>query len=145
MNAPVILYHRIDGEGEPLLLLNGVAMSVSSWDLISRPFSESFRVVRCDFRGQLMMPVTPPDDVADHAGDVIAQCVVRIDASEVESHVINQSGFRHDSCGFCSLFNGYAAICVFIHALANSNDEIGADGLAHGIENFQCEAYPVIQ
>jgi len=72
MNAPVILYHRIDGEGEPLLLLNGVAMSVSSWDLISRPFSESFRVVRCDFRGQLMMPVTPPDDVADHAGDVIA-------------------------------------------------------------------------
>jgi 3-oxoadipate enol-lactonase len=72
MNAPVVLYHRIDGEGEPLLLLNGVAMSVSSWDLISRPFAESFRVVRCDFRGQLMMPVTPPDDVADHAGDVVA-------------------------------------------------------------------------
>ena len=71
MNAPVILYHRIDGDGEPLLLLNGVAMSVAAWEDIARQFAESFRVVRCDFRGQLMMPVTVPD-VADHAKDVVA-------------------------------------------------------------------------
>jgi 3-oxoadipate enol-lactonase len=87
MNAPVILYHRIDGEGEPLLLLNGAAMSVSSWEPISRPLSESFRVVRCDFRGQLMMPVTVPD-VADHAEDVIAL----LDHLEIETaHLVGTS------------------------------------------------------
>ena len=69
---PVVLYHRIDGEGEPLLLLNGVAMGVSSWEPIARPLAESFRLVRCDFRGQLMMPVPPPDDVTEHADDVAA-------------------------------------------------------------------------
>jgi len=68
----VILYHRIDGEGEPLLLLNGIAMSASSWEPIARMFAESFRLVRCDFRGQLMMPVRPPADVAGHAEDVVA-------------------------------------------------------------------------
>ena len=87
MNAPVVLYHRIDGEGEPLLLLNGVAMSVSSWEPISRPLAESFRVVRCDFRGQLMMPVTPPA-VADHAEDVIAL----LDHLEIETaHLVGTS------------------------------------------------------
>jgi len=68
----VILYHRVDGEGEPLLLLNGVAMTVSSWEPVARIFSESFRLVRCDFRGQLMMPVRPHADVAGHAEDVVA-------------------------------------------------------------------------
>ncbi len=69
---PVVLYHRIEGEGEPLLLLNGIAMSVSSWEPVARVLAESFRLVRCDFRGQLMMPVGPPADVADHAEDVVA-------------------------------------------------------------------------
>jgi 3-oxoadipate enol-lactonase len=71
-DSSVILYHRIDGEGEPLLLLNGIAMSASSWEPVARVFAESFHLVRCDFRGQLMMPVRPPADVADHAEDVVA-------------------------------------------------------------------------
>jgi len=68
----VILYHRIDGEGEPLLLLNGVAMSASSWEPVARVLAESFRLVSCDFRGQLMMPVEQPTDLAGHAEDVVA-------------------------------------------------------------------------
>ena len=85
---PGVLYHRIDGDGEPLLLLNGVAMSVSSWEPVARQFAERFRLVRCDFRGQLMMPVTPPADVADHAEDVIAL----MDYLEIETaHLIGTS------------------------------------------------------
>jgi len=85
---PVVLYHRIDGEGEPLLLLNGVAMSVSSWEPIARPLAESFRLVRCDFRGQLMMPVTPPADVMHHAEDVVAL----LDHLEIETaHLVGTS------------------------------------------------------
>jgi len=88
MNAPVILYHRIDGVGEPLLLLNGVAMSVSSWEPIARPLAERFRVVRCDFRGQLMMPVMPPAELARHAEDV----VVLLDHLEIETaHLVGTS------------------------------------------------------
>jgi 3-oxoadipate enol-lactonase len=71
-DSSVILYHRVDGEGEPLLLLNGIAMSVSSWEPVARVLAESFRVVRCDFRGQLMLPVGQPADVAGHADDVVA-------------------------------------------------------------------------
>ena len=82
-DPPVVLYHRIDGNGEPLLLLNGVGMSVSAWEPVARQFAERFRLVRCDFRGQLMMPVTPPADVADHAEDVIALHVADAGAATV--------------------------------------------------------------
>jgi 3-oxoadipate enol-lactonase len=70
-SAPA-LFHQCDGAGEPLLLLNGIAMTTASWQVIARPLSERFQVVRCDFRGQLMTPGTPPDDIAEHADDVAA-------------------------------------------------------------------------
>ena len=69
-NAPVTLYHQIEGDGEPLMLLNGIAMSAVSWDVVARPLARNYRVIRCDFRGQLMTPVAPPADVAEHADDV---------------------------------------------------------------------------
>ena len=87
-NDSIVLYHRINGEGAPLLLLNGVAMSISSWEPVAPQFAESFRLVRCDFRGQLMMPVTPPADVQDHADDVVAL----MDHLEIESaHLVGTS------------------------------------------------------
>jgi pimeloyl-ACP methyl ester carboxylesterase len=70
--APAILYHQIDGNGESLLLLNGIAMSAVSWDVVARPLAREYRVIRCDFRGQLMTPSQPPANVVDHADDVAA-------------------------------------------------------------------------
>jgi len=66
------MFHRVDGHGEPLLLLNGIAMSVASWEEVARPLAERYRVVRFDFRGQLLSPGQPPVDVLDHAADVVA-------------------------------------------------------------------------
>ena len=66
------MFHRVDGVGEPLLLFNGIAMSVASWEEIARPLAERFRVVRFDFRGQLLSPGDPPADVLEHAADVVA-------------------------------------------------------------------------
>ena len=54
--GPVTLYHQSEGAGEPLILLNGIAMSVVSWDVVARPLARQYRVIRCDFRGQLMTP-----------------------------------------------------------------------------------------
>jgi pimeloyl-ACP methyl ester carboxylesterase len=65
------MFHRVDGEGEPLVLLNGIAMSVASWDDMARPLAERFRVVRFDFRGQLLSPGEPPADVLEHAAEVV--------------------------------------------------------------------------
>jgi len=66
------MFHRVDGHGEALVLLNGIAMSVASWEEMARPLAERFRVVRFDFRGQLLSPGEPPRDVLGHAGDVVA-------------------------------------------------------------------------
>jgi Predicted hydrolases or acyltransferases (alpha/beta hydrolase superfamily) len=78
------LTHRVDGAGEPLLLLNGGMMSIAAWDDIAIPLAARFRVVRCDFRGQLLSPGLPPADLAGHAADVVALLdALRIDAAHV--------------------------------------------------------------
>jgi pimeloyl-ACP methyl ester carboxylesterase len=88
MRAPGVLFHHVDGVGEPVLLLNGVAMSVAGWQPIAAPLSRRYQVIRCDFRGQLMTPVEPPADVAEHAADVVAL----LDHLDVEAaHLVGTS------------------------------------------------------
>jgi pimeloyl-ACP methyl ester carboxylesterase len=87
-DAPNPLFHQIDGDGEPVILLNGIAMSAVSWDVVARPLAKEYRVIRCDFRGQLMTPMAPPDNIAEHADDVAAL----LDHLDVESlHVVGTS------------------------------------------------------
>jgi 3-oxoadipate enol-lactonase len=66
-----MIYHQVDGTGEPLLLLNGIAMTAASWGQVAERLAERFTVIRCDLRGQLMSPGTPPADVGEHVGDVV--------------------------------------------------------------------------
>ena len=65
-----MLTHRVDGEGRPLLLLNGGMMSLSAWEPIARRLAARHRVIRCDFRGQLLSPGEPRASMEEHADDV---------------------------------------------------------------------------
>lgn len=67
-----VLSHRVEGQGEPIVLLNGGLMTLSSWEDIARRLAASFTVIRCDFRGQLRSPGPPPPDLAGHAADLAA-------------------------------------------------------------------------
>lgn len=65
------LAHRIAGEGPPVVLLNGGMMTISAWEPIAAPLRARHRVLGFDFRGQLLSPGTPPDDLAGHARDIV--------------------------------------------------------------------------
>lgn len=65
------LAHRVDGSGPPLVLLNGIAMTLAGWEPIARPLAENHQVIRCDFRGQLMTPGPAPVRVDAHGDDVL--------------------------------------------------------------------------
>ena len=67
-----LLTHRVEGNGPPVLLLNGGMMSISAWDEAAAALAPRYRVVRCDFRGQLLTPELPPPDLAAHVTDVVA-------------------------------------------------------------------------
>jgi len=70
MNAP--LTHRIDGDGPTILLLNGGLMSIAAWETMMPRLTSAFRVVRFDFRGQLLSPGPARQNMQDHASDVAA-------------------------------------------------------------------------
>lgn len=84
-----MLTHRIDGDGPPLLLLNGGLMSIAAWQPIADALSPRHRVIRCDFRGQLLTPGPPFAASWDaHVEDVVAL----LDALNVErAHVAGVS------------------------------------------------------
>lgn len=66
------LFYQTEGSGEPLLLLNGIAMTAAAWQEVAARLARSFTVVRCDFRGQLLSPGPPPIDLGEHTVDVAA-------------------------------------------------------------------------
>lgn len=72
MNDPGLLAHRVDGEGEPLLLLNGGMMSFTAWDAYVPPLAERYRVIRCDLRGMLRSPGERPEGFPGHVEDVLS-------------------------------------------------------------------------
>jgi 3-oxoadipate enol-lactonase len=83
-----VLAHQVDGAGEPVLLLNGGMMSMAAWEPVAAPLAGSFRVVRCDFRGQLLSPGEPRPDLGAHVEDLLAL----LDALEIEkAHVVGVS------------------------------------------------------
>src|SRR5436305_12482162 len=68
------LAHRVTGnpDGPPLFLLNGGLMTMAAWEKIAAPLEDAFRVVRCDFRGQLFSPGVPEPRLEPHAEDLVA-------------------------------------------------------------------------
>jgi 3-oxoadipate enol-lactonase len=52
--------------------LNGGMMTMAAWEKIAAPLEETFRVVRCDFRGQLFSPGVPEPRLESHAEDLVA-------------------------------------------------------------------------
>ena len=83
-----VLAHTVNGAGPPLLLLNGGLMSYPAWEPLVGPLTAACRLVRCDFRGQLLSPGTPPPTLDGHADDLARL----LDALQIESaHVAGVS------------------------------------------------------
>ncbi len=83
-----ILVHRFDGEGDPLLVLNGGMMSITGWDAIADPLKKHYRVLRCDFRGQLLSAGAAHHDMESNVRDLLAL----LDAAEIDRvHILGAS------------------------------------------------------
>lgn len=66
-----ILAHVVTGDGPPLLLLNGGLMSYAAWEPLAGSLASACRLVRCDFRGQLLSPGEPPPALDGHVDDLV--------------------------------------------------------------------------
>jgi len=68
------LAHRVTGnpDGPPVLLLNGSMMTMGAWEPVAAPLGETYRVIRCDFRGQLFSPGEAEPHLEAHTADVAA-------------------------------------------------------------------------
>ncbi|MCP4658056.1 MAG: alpha/beta fold hydrolase [bacterium] len=72
MSGAAILAHRLDGDGETVLLLNGGMMSIASWEPVAQRLQSRYRLLRCDFRGQLLVPGPAHRELAGNVDDLVA-------------------------------------------------------------------------
>lgn len=76
MNFRPELAHRLEGDGSPVVLLNGGMMTFPSWEAVAVHLKPRYAVLRFDFRGQLLSPALQaadvPGDLAGHAADLAA-------------------------------------------------------------------------
>lgn len=76
MTDTPVLAHRLEGDGPPVVLLNGGMMTFPSWEAIAALLRQRYRILRFDFRGQLLSPADAanavPTDLAGHAADLAA-------------------------------------------------------------------------
>jgi 3-oxoadipate enol-lactonase len=66
-----MIFSESIGDGEPLLFLNGIMMTTTSWALETRVLSKRFRCILCDFRGQLRSDRSGPLSLDYHVADVL--------------------------------------------------------------------------
>jgi 3-oxoadipate enol-lactonase len=57
---------------EPVVLLNGIMMTTTSWSAQVRALSPAYRVITHDFRGQLRNPMAGPFTMQQHVDDLAA-------------------------------------------------------------------------
>jgi pimeloyl-ACP methyl ester carboxylesterase len=87
--ADLEIAYRIDGSGEPVILIGGFCMVKESWDLQVSGLSKQFRVITFDNRGvgETTVP-NGPFTIADMAADTVGL----MDALEIDSaHVFGVS------------------------------------------------------
>lgn len=70
--ADLVLHHRIDGAGPPLVLLHPVGLDLTFFDPIVADLGQRFRVLRADLRGHGQSPMQPATGFEDYAGDLHA-------------------------------------------------------------------------
>lgn len=117
-----LLAHRIEGTGPPLILLNGIAMTMASWAPIAGGLARDFSVIRCDFRGQLLSPGAAHRDVSEHARDV----GVLLDHLDIKSaHIVATSFGGAVGAIFASEFSHRTQSLISI-ASADAFDQVMA-------------------
>src|SRR6202165_4776653 len=67
------LSYRLEGSGQPILLIHGVGADLRSWDVVCQDLSGEFSLLRMDLRGHGQSgPIRAPYSIEKFASDAIA-------------------------------------------------------------------------
>ncbi len=134
----VKLYYEVYGEGEPLLLIAGLASDSQSWATVISSFSDDRRVIVFDNRGVgRSTPQYTPTSISKIADDAVRLLDhLNIDSSDIVGH--SMGGFV--ALDMANRYPSRVRKMVLVATSSKSNDKNGklfknlADDLSNGID-----------
>jgi pimeloyl-ACP methyl ester carboxylesterase len=105
-------------------------MTMAAWEPIASVLLQQQRVIRCDFRGQLLSPGPAPATIAGHAADVVAV----LDALGIDAaHVVGTS------------FGGFVGITLAATAPSRVRSLVAGTTTAHLTDDDWEVALPLVE
>lgn len=84
------LFYELKGDGpETVILLNGIGMTASAWDPVSKVLEKNYRVLLHDFRGQLLSGLPPEEFGMELHAEDLNNLLEHLDITK--AHVIGVS------------------------------------------------------
>ncbi|MGI6782209.1 MAG: alpha/beta fold hydrolase [Acholeplasmataceae bacterium] len=85
--------YLVEGEGKPLLVLNGIMMTINSWEPIAEPFRKQNTLIRLDMIDQGQSSKVNYDYTISDQADMIASFIKHLGYSKISVMGISYGGY----------------------------------------------------
>jgi 3-oxoadipate enol-lactonase len=87
------IYYQIDGEGKPIILLNGIMMTTLSWEIIIAPLKNTNQLIRLDLLDQGQSAKQKSSYTIEDQTDLVYDFIKYLDLKEVNLVGISYGGY----------------------------------------------------
>jgi len=143
------VYYEITGKGEPVILLNGIMMSMKSWDNVIDPLNENFKVIRVDFLDQGLSDTHEEDYTQDIQVELIKSLLEHLEIEKINVVGISYGG--EVALNFATKYQDKVNKLIIYNSVSHTNEKLAKLGHVWNkyakevdAKNYYLETIPII-
>jgi pimeloyl-ACP methyl ester carboxylesterase len=120
------IYYDVSGQGEPLIILNGIMMSTKSWESFKDEFSKHFQFIRVDFLDQGQSDAYEAPYTQDIQVELLKSLINHLNLEKVNLVGISYGG--EVALGFACKYQEYISKLILFNTVAYTDEELTKTG-----------------
>ncbi len=114
------IHYQIEGSGKPLLLLNGIMMTVQSWEPVMEPLKAHNQVIRLDLLDQGLSEKQTNNYTIDDQADLVYAFVKHLGIEPIDAVGISYGGYI--GLNLATRYPDFFDRLVIFHSSARSDE-----------------------
>lgn len=120
------VYYDVSGQGEPLIILNGIMMSTRSWESFKEDFSKHFQFIRVDFLDQGQTDTHDEPYTQDIQVGLLKALLEHLNLRKINLVGISYGG--EVALGFACKYQDYINKLILFNTVAYTDEELTKTG-----------------